>query len=86
MGQGPKGELEVVQKTENTHSKATYPGQGEKEVYARMTQVDWDANENTLHITLIAFQHCLTKQVSGMCRVGKLIKIWGKQEMDECPR
>ncbi len=48
-------------------------------------RINWNANEKALYKTPITRRHLLTKQVSGMCRVGKMMKIQGKQEIDECP-
>ncbi len=48
--------------------------------------VDWGANEQALWGSSITQHHWLTKQVSGMCGVGKVMKLWRKQEMDRCPR
>ncbi len=40
-------------------------------------KVDWYANEKALRSTLILRQHWLSKQLSGMCGVEKMMKIWG---------
>ncbi len=34
--------------------------------------MDWELNEHALQEISISRQHWLTKQVSGMCRVGKM--------------
>ncbi len=48
-------------------------------------QVDWGANESALCAVPTSCQYWLTKYESGMCGVGKMIKIWGKQATDKCP-
>ncbi len=49
-------------------------------------QVDWELNEQALHIVPTSKKHWHTKQVLGMCRVEKIMKIWGQRELDACSR
>ncbi len=39
--------------------------------------------------SLMGYPNCrislVNKKVSRMCRVGKMMKLWKKQEMDKCP-
>ncbi len=49
------------------------------------TSMDWESNDAAIRALPITQRHWLTEQVSGMCGVGKMIKIWGLREMDECP-
>ncbi len=41
-------------------------------------------NELALGMVPISHGHWLTKHISGIYGVGKMIKIWGKQAADEC--
>ncbi len=51
-----------------------------------MEDVDWKENEVAIKSTLIHKEHWLTKQVLGISGVKKMMNIWGKRKMDECPR
>ncbi len=55
-------------------------------IYEVVTQVDWEANEQAITGLPVLQMHWLTKQVSGMCGGGKMVKIWGEQEADKCLR
>ncbi len=50
-----------------------------------LDQVDWEANEQALQLTPILQRHWLSKPISGMCGVGKMMKIWGHQQSNACP-
>ncbi len=49
-------------------------------------EVDREANKKAIRVVSTSRQHWLARQVSSMCGVGKLMKIWGETETDVCPR
>ncbi len=77
-GQAGKGKLKTERDCILSCPKTPHSGNvGKKGIWEEEgIWVDWDANNSALRATLIARRHWLTKQVSGMCGVGKMMKIW----------
>ncbi len=48
--------------------------------------VDWEANENAIKLIPTHWHHWLTKEVSGMSGVKKMMKIWGQSKDNEFPQ
>ena len=49
-------------------------------------QVDWDANKAAMAATPLARRHWVTKFESGCCGTGRMMKMWKKRVIDNCPR
>ena len=49
-------------------------------------QVDWETNRVAMKSVPIGRRHWVTKFESGMCGTGKMMKLWRKRLVDNCPR
>jgi hypothetical protein len=48
--------------------------------------VDWDGCERAMKAVSVSRRHFITKQASGFCGVGKMMKRMGEWPHDKCPR
>ncbi len=46
----------------------------------------WEVIEHTMKASPLARRTLVTKHATGMCGVGKFMKIWGERDTDACPR
>ena len=47
--------------------------------------IDWDANRRAMEDAPVGLRRWTTKHATGMCGVGKFLKIWGREKHDKCP-
>lgn len=48
--------------------------------------INWDACKKALLLLPLHRRRWISKHVAGICGVGKMMKIWGYQDNDHCPR
>jgi hypothetical protein len=50
------------------------------------SDIHWDAMKRALTSVPLARRLFITKHATGMCGVGKFMRLWGKRDTDSCPR
>ena len=48
--------------------------------------IDWEAGQKALLSMTSSRQRWVSKHTTGMCGVGKFLKLWKQQSHDKCPR
>ena len=74
---------------EHVHGRALqdwWVNKKERYTVEAMSHIDFDAIENAMKNSTLSRRRKISKHISGMCGVNKLMKAWGKRESDECPR
>ena len=48
-------------------------------------RIDWEANKRAMDDSAVGLGRWVTKHAAGMCGVGKFLKLWGREDTDQCP-